>query len=209
MSRRKAIAGQRKSIINDLDEAENIVLSLLECASDVAGALSEMTTAKSKKMHGKKREDNNDEEDGKKVDTSFEQLTANVRSNGVGYLAGVKKLHELLAPHSSLVKSYKNHDGESSATEKNYKQPHKSLAAAVAGGNSSASSKIIQESTSNMYAVRVKKRLAMERKDIMKEMIRLEELDGDGDWDIEMEMDSSDTTTAGSKRKHKSIEEKG
>ena len=210
MSRRKAIAGQRKSIITDLDEAENIVLSLLECASSVASDLSEMTTAKSKKMHGKKSDNNRDEEEGGKVDASFEQLTANVRSNGVGYLAGVKKLHELLAPHSSLVKSYKNHDGEPSATEKNNKEHlHKSFAA-VAGGNSSASSKIIQEATSNMYAVRVKKRLAMERKDIMKEMIRLEEeLDGDGCSDIDMELDSSNTNTAGSKRKHKSIEEKG
>ena len=47
-ARRKAIAGQRQLVLDDLNEAENIVLSLLECASEVSSALSEMTTAKSK-----------------------------------------------------------------------------------------------------------------------------------------------------------------
>ena len=44
------------------------------------------------------------------------------------------------------------------------------------------SSEIVKMATSNMYAARVEKRLAVERREILKEMIRLEEdgLDGGG-----------------------------
>jgi len=171
-SRRKAIARQRDRVFQDLDEAENIVLSLLECASDVAGALSEMTTAKSNKRHGLKGDDGEEN-----AEDSFEDLTAKVRSNGVGYLTGVKKLHKLLAPHALLVKSYRNHDGEESAESD--KQSHISVAAVLPGTARTTkriSSNMVEEATSNMYAARVKKRLAMERSKILTEMIGLEEL---------------------------------
>lgn len=164
VSRHKSIAAERDRVFQDLEEAENIVLSLLECASEVSGALSDMTTAKSKKRHGEKGDD--EEEN---TEYSFKDLTAKVRCNGLGYLAGVKKLHQLLAPHASLVKSYKNHGEVSSEGEK---QPHANLAPA-----NSVSSKIVAEATSNMYAARVKKRLAMERCEILREMIRFEELE--------------------------------
>ena len=83
---------------------ENIILSLLECASDVADSLSEMTSAKINEKGN--NEDAN----------SFEELSARVRENGVGYLAGMKKLHRLLAPHAPLVKSYQNPEEGDAAT---------------------------------------------------------------------------------------------
>lgn len=170
--------------MNDLDEAENIVLSLLECASDLSTKLSGMTTSKSRKRHGVKGdEDNNKGNDN--TEESFEELTAGVRSNNVGYLAGVKKLHKLLAPHAELVKSYKNHDsGDRSASGSESQSNKTSIAAAVISGAGASdgrqkrtSSKVVEEATSNMYAARVKKRLAMERSEILSEMIRLEELE--------------------------------
>ena len=207
-ARRKAIASQRQSVLNDLNEAENIVLSLLQSASEVAGSLSEMTSAKSKQSSGSngKKGVDDDEEGGK----SFEELTANIRSNGVGYLAGVKKLHALLAPHSSLVKSYKNMTGEgeesADSTTDGISSHHKSLAASVAGGSinsSEASKKIVEDATSNLYAIRVKKRLAIEKSDILKEMIRLQELEdgedcSDGVANGDYANNKEDTTTSGS-----------
>ena len=214
VSRRKAIARKQDSVFNHLNEAENIVLSLLECAPSVAGALLEMTTAKSDKRHGEKKvadaNDNKDDDDGNNADEeSFEKLMAQVRSSGVGYLAGVKKLHGLLAPHASLVKSYKNHDREGTplSEEEDKQKSHKSLAAALprsaAGATNNISSKIVEEATSNMYAARVKKRLAKERSEILSEMIRLEEAEGgSGNQTEQMKIDED---TAGSKRKHESI----
>ena len=180
--------------MNDLDEAENIVLSLLECASDLSGKLSQMTTAKSKKRHGEKqKEEGGDKSTGGEEET-FEQLTAEVRENNVGYLAGVKTLHKLLAPHASLVKSYTNlMEGI----------PPPSSTAATPSQSSSIPSKIVEEATSNMYAARVKKRLAMEKSEILSEMIRLEELEGSS---INTgSVASMDTESACSKRKHESV----
>ena len=197
-SRRKAIAAQRDRVFQDLDEAEDVVLSLLECASDVAGALSDMTTAKSKTNNAE-----NGEDDGQKKGTaeSFEELTAKVRTNGVAYLAGVKSLHKLLAPHASLVKTYKNRNREQSATSADGEDPpSKTLSVISNPGGGMRTDKIVEEATSNMYAARVKKRLAMERREILKEMIRLEELEEeescDGNDSAIMNAD-----TAGSKRK--------
>ena len=200
-ARRKAIASQRQLVLDDLNEAENIVLSLLECASDVSSALSEMTTAKSKK-----RDESSSDAAEKTGEKSFEDLTAEVRSNGVGYLAGVKKLHKLLAPHSSLVKSYKNHgSGDSSSTAESDKQQSLAVTSA-AGGTNSTSSKLVEEATSNMYAVRVKKRLAMEKSEILQEMIRLEEMEEESETQqsggVEKK-DSTETEKVRPKRKRK------
>ena len=201
-SRRKAIAGHRDQAIKDLDEAETIVLSLLECASDTSDALSKMTAAKSKNSHGGKGHDT----EGNVDKESFEELTAKVRSNGVGYLAGVKKLHNLLSPHASLVKAYKNRDGGEASTESE-KQPQKSLSVVIPGA-AGAVSKIVEEATSNTYAARVKKRLALERSEILKEMIRLEELErSDGGEEKQSEAveekDTAGSKPAGSKRRRK------
>lgn len=72
-----------------------------------------------------------------------------------------------------------------------------------AGATNNISSKIVEEATSNMYAARVKKRLAKERSEILSEMIRLEEAEGgSGNQTEQMKIDED---TAGSKRKHESI----
>ncbi|KAL3772066.1 hypothetical protein ACHAWU_008088 [Discostella pseudostelligera] len=160
-SRRKLISAQRQTVIDDMDAAENIVLSLLDIASDVAGALSDMTTAKSKKRH----EERSIEED-RNVEDTFEDLTAKVRSSGAVYLAGVKCLHKLLAPHSNYVKSLNKPGGEDNADDKVNSHNR-------SGAPNNAFSKIVAESISNMHAVRVKQRLAIERCEILREMIRL------------------------------------
>jgi hypothetical protein len=179
-ARRKEVSAKRDRLFNDLDQAENIILSLLDCASDVANSLSEMTTAK---VNGNAN--------------SFEDLSSRIRENGVGYLAGVKKLHSLLAPHASLVKSYRHQDDDASV--KSEKEP----ATSVNEKEPALSDVIVKKATSNMYAARVEKRLALERSSVLREMIRLEELESS-------ENDAAATvgedTASGSKRKHETIE---
>jgi hypothetical protein len=195
-SRRKLIAAQRQTVIDDMDVAENIVLSLLDIASDVAGALSDMTTAKSKKRH----EERSIEEDGN-LEDSFEDLTAKVRSSGAVYLAGVKCLHKLLAPHSNYVKSLNKPGGEDSADDEVNSHNR-------SGAPNNAFSKIVAEATSNMHAVRVEQRLAIERCEILREMIRFHEVEecSSNDEETRGEEGSHNNDVAGSKRKHISVE---
>jgi len=71
---------------------------------------------------------------------------------------------------------------------------------------------MVGDATSNVYAVRVKRRLAMERCEILRQMIQLEE----EDEEVSREEDCENGTVAevpprngdaaGSKRKHDSIE---
>lgn len=182
-TRRRAISSSRDEVFNDLEEAETIVLALLQCASEVSESLSKMTMARSRSQINDGDGGNNNGDA-----ASFEQLSAQVRQNGVGYLAGVTKLHELLAPHASLVKSYRNHTTAATATattntdntKNNNAQGSASTDTTTKNSSEIASfnpnsSEIVNMATSNMYAARVEKRLAVERREILKEMIRLEE----------------------------------
>jgi len=195
-SRRKAISLQRGRVFKDLEEAEGIALSLLECASEAAGALSDMTSARTKEKYEESLESKSDE-------PSFEELASQVRRNGSGYLKGVTKIHSLLAPHSSLVKVYKNHNRPESQ-EDVAKKPQGSLASTVGGGTDSVSKKVVEQATKNMYAARVAHRLAVERSEILKEMLQMEE--------SERESASNETTCdpgendGDKKRKHGSEE---
>ena len=213
------------------------MLSLLEYAAEVAGTLSEMTTAKVRRKDGRSSMvEGNEEDDDNKMKMeereeetkSFEDLKAKVRAIGIGYLEGVKKLHRILAPHADLVKSYRNHDDSEkkpSYSLENEKQPHESLETVPATPSGSTNdnspvSKVVEGVTSNMYAARVEKRLAMERSEILKEMIRLEELESslDGEGSLASKNGASGPVegssegwkvsfdTAGFKRKHESME---
>ena len=161
-------------MFHDLEEAETIVLALLQCASETSDSLSKMTVARSRHHHL----NNSEAAAAGEGSITFEQLAAQVRSNGVGYLAGVTKLHQLLAPHASLVKSYRNHASTAAANnsqgETSKRNDTTTITSEIASFHPN-SSEIVKLATSNMYAARVEKRLAVERREILKEMIRLEE----------------------------------
>jgi hypothetical protein len=129
-------------------------------------------------------------------ENAFEDLAHKIRENGVGYLAGVKKVHSLLAPHASLVKSYQNLDSEQTETiDKQGSAQHKEEA--------SKANEIVKKAASSMYSARVEQRLALERSAVLKEMIRLEEMESaTNDVDGHSEGESA---AAGSKRKAESI----
>jgi hypothetical protein len=245
--RRKAIESQRKSVLDDLDKAEDVVLALLELASGVTSALSDMTTATSSstttttttttRQSGSSELTNNVEEGGEGDNNnarqqlggkSFEELATRVSSGSAGYSTGVKKLHTLLAPHAHYVKSLTNSNkltstngtdngGERSTTFNNYGSLMTAATSSSIVSNSKDGNdfgKIIKEATSNMYAVRVKKRLVMERCEVLRQMIQLEEEDDDvtlseetGQVKVEEEQDDKPkkkvSAAASSKRKRR------
>jgi hypothetical protein len=222
-ARRKVIESQRKLVLDDLDKAEDVVLALLELASGVTNALSDMTTATSSNSSTIKtrryddiKESTNNGESREKDDNnarrqlggkSFEELATRVSSGSAGYSTGVKKLHTLLAPHAHYVKSLTNNNNRLTSTvtdkisgERSTSNSYGSLVAATSSSIVSNSKdgnvfgKIIEEATSNMYAVRVKKRLVMERCEVLRQMIRLEDdddgtLSGTGQVKVEEEQD--------------------
>eukprot|EP00986_Skeletonema_menzelii_P005786 scaffold2144_cov149-Skeletonema_menzelii.AAC.6 len=173
-TRRRAISSSRDEVFHDLEEAETIVLALLQCASETSDSLSKMTVARSRHHHL----NNSEAATAGEGSITFEQLAAQVRSNGVGYLAGVTKLHQLLAPHASLVKSYRNHASTAAANNSQGETSKRNDTTTITSDIASFhpnSGEIVKLATSNMYAARVEKRLAVERREILKEMIRLEE----------------------------------
>lgn len=187
-----------------MDEAEDLVLGLLRCASEAAGELRDMTCAPVGGGEEKK--------DGKGSErASFQELAVRVRENGKAYLAGVKRLHGLLAPHAPLVKSYRNHRRDDDNDDDNNNDDAHGQA---------VTERIVANATSNMYAARVEKRLAAERSEILKEMLRLEKREAEEEEDgnavenekrngkqdnTDMDDDNGDATMAGSKRKLEAI----
>lgn len=205
-TRRKVISSSRNQLFQDLEEAENIVLALLHCASEVSYSLSSMTTAKSRhhQQQELKSEEDDDcdgeqsKKDNKTTQLTFEELSAQVRSNGIGYLAGVTKLHELLKPHASLVKAYHNHRHHTAAisgvddTKGQQKQQSQQQTSSDIATLTGSNSKLVKMVTSNMSAARVEQRLAIERRDILREMIRLEELEQEDEGEC-VGVDDGDT----------------
>jgi len=228
-ARRKVIESQRKLVLDDLDKAEDVVLALLELASGVTNALSDMTTASTIKTrrHGCSELTNNGESREKDDNNarrqlggkSFEELATRVSSGSGGYSTGVKKLHTLLAPHAHYVKSLTNNNNRVTSTitdkisgERSTSNNYGSLMAATSSSIVSNSKdgnvfgKIIEEATSNMYAVRVKKRLVMERCEVLRQMIQLEEdddgaLSGTGQVKAEEEQKTKKVSAAASSKR--------
>lgn len=165
-----------------------------------------MTTAKSRhhqqqELKSEEDDDCDGEQSNKDIKTTqltFEELSAQVRSNGIGYLAGVTKLHELLKPHASLVKAYHNHRHHTAAisgvddTKGQQKQQSQQQTSSDIATLTGSNSKLVKMVTSNMSAARVEQRLAIERRDILREMIRLEELEQE-DEDECVGVDDGDT----------------
>ena len=136
---------------------------------------------------------------------TFEELSAQVRSNGIGYLAGVTKLHELLKPHASLVKAYRHHHSAAISGVDNTKgqqqQPPQQQSSSDIATLTGSNSEFVKMVTSNMSAARVEQRLAIERRDILREMIRLEELEHDDDGVGVDDGDKSEEDLKSKKRK--------
>ena len=159
-ARRSARLERQAMIFASIDEAEDLALDIIGLASSTSSALSDLTTPS---------------EDGEDASSRLEAL---IRSNGDEYLEKVKRVHALLTPHAGLVAAYRNHEEEDMAEPGASPFP---VATTLTEDAGAAALKGKEDESSahhkNMYAARVEMRLAMERKKILIELLRLEKKD--------------------------------
>ena len=122
------------------------------------------------------------------------------KQNGEDYLDKVARVHALLSPHAGKIVAYSNHEVDTATAT--------ATAAAAAADDGTAKSEAEAETgekkKNNMYAAKVEMRLAIERRDVLKEFLRLEKeelgMDGDdheGDGDEEDKDDRKPSSTNG------------
>jgi len=179
--RKRQIKERQLQLLEDLDQAEELTLQLLQLAASTTQELADAT------LEG-------DEEKWKTC-----------QKNGVEYMQKVKQIHTLLSPHAHYVVAYKNHavdegtlesepsHSDEASTAKNSTSIKRSASNESAIGGTAkkmkksqgeqsndtediagASTKMKVGQAGNMYAARVEKRLAIERRNILREMLRLE-----------------------------------
>jgi len=120
-----------------------------------------------------------------------EVLTDRIRSNGKEYVSKLGRIYSLLEPRAHLVVSYGNLPPPSSSSSSSSAASANATTVAVVNNeklplstthsNDTTTNKKkdgdATTNTHNMYASRLEMRLAIERRDLMKELVRLEKQD--------------------------------
>ena len=216
---------KRHEVFDKLDQAESMVLDILNIASETTKGF-EYLASDSNHHHLDGISKDNDEDDNsppmkEKVEIKWKNK---IRQNGKLYMDNLKQIHDLLITHSNLVVDYgiinniaKQDKVEEGAETKNNIDGD-------SNNNDDASSTKTQEGkveNDNMYASRLEMRLAIDKKNLLndlveleKNMIKEENINRDDDDDDELkpsgitkheeedvEMKSLDGNNAGIKRK--------
>ena len=152
---------KRHEVFNDLDNAERLVMNILTIATSTSEAFSSLAL---------NAQIMDSEENGKDetVKQNARHLQHRIRKNGQEYLSKIKKIHDLLAPHASLVKAYGNL--QESTEEKTTSLPS---SAAVASTTEEADGAMRMDN--DMYVSRLEMRFAIERRNLLRQMVCLEE----------------------------------
>jgi len=148
-SKKRARTEGQARLLADLDEAEVTVLGMVALASETAAALSGLAGGVDATCSA----------------AAAKQMAELGKKNGEDYLDRVARVHALLSPHAEKVVAYSNHEVDTVA------------AAAAAEGDEAAKSEagsLEEKKNNNMYAAKVEMRLAIERKNVLKEFLRLE-----------------------------------
>lgn len=157
---------RQASLFTDLDKAEGLALDLLALASSTARSLADVVGSVGSSAHASNKQ---------------------IRSNGKDYLEKVSAIHALLEPHAHVVVAYKNHgvdvdvdvDKRGNERERDDDDDDDEHAATPTKQKSDDGASKNQRSDSvvhNMYAARVECRLALERRDVLNEYLRLEKV---------------------------------
>jgi hypothetical protein len=206
---------KRHEVFDKLDEAESIVLDILNIAKDTTKGLEFLASAhdintdmgikvmtsepldstSSTKNNSNSDDKNQNQNQSMDIDVKQDQDTKEenqekkmkdeeswkkkIRHDGKLYMQKLKRIHDLLTPHSDLVVNYDNVRSQEQNTEQN---------AVVTPPASSTSSLSKTPSTTanndendkkdktknNMYASRLETRLAIDKKNLMNDLVQLE-----------------------------------
>jgi len=170
-SKRKQL--KKHSVFDDLDKAESLVLDLLSLSSSTADSLSQLaqpppTLTSQEPQQNHLILQNSHDRNNQNIHNTNDELTERIRSNGKEYLSKLGRIYSLLEPRAHLVVSYGNLSPPTSSSSA-------SASATVADNNKRDGEVKVNH---NMYASRLEMRLAIERRDLMKELVRLEKQDG-------------------------------
>jgi len=143
------------------------VLDLLSLSSSSADALSRLSCPTTGVVQG----------GGKGGLEGKEELEEQIRKNGREYVEKLGNIYSLLEPRAHLVVSYGNLTSSTAAAAEGGEDGR-------AGGGTKSTPLLLDDDTvkkkgtkdgrNNMYASRLEMRLAIERRDLMKELVRLE-----------------------------------
>ena len=165
-SKKRVRTERQAKLFADLDEAEATVLGMIALASETASALSDLASGREAASATGGGGDDADTD----TAAAAKKIAELAKKNGEDYLDKVARVHALLSPHAEKVVAYSNHEvdtAEASASA--------AAAAAAAVDDETAKSEAqAREKKNNMYAAKVEMRLAIERRDVLKEFLRLE-----------------------------------
>ncbi len=193
---------KKNQALEDLHKAEDLVLELLTICSDTTRRFSLLSTG-----------DDKDEDRGTsaKVLTKQESSMTSasgtsttdsasecghwdmIARNGTQFQDSIKKIHALLVPHAGLVVNYDYGDGN--ATTQN-----NGGSKTLTHSSDAAESDSKKEGSKNMYESRMEMKLAIERRNLVQDLLRLEQQQRDTNKK-ELETESSLNDESSLKRK--------
>lgn len=162
---------KRHGVFGDLDNAERLVMDILSIATSTSEAFSGLAQSTQIVASEENGEDETLKQNGR-------QLQHRIRKNGQEYLSKIKKIHDLLAPHASLVKSYGN-------LQESIEKKTSDLPTSTAADSTTEKVEGVTSMKNNMYVSRLEMRFAIERKNLLREMVRLEEAEVSSDEENE------------------------
>jgi hypothetical protein len=174
----------------DLDHAEDISLKLLEiCANTTdqfaAMAGGDMGGAEPTGLSESADERNDGSiSDGKNSSMSTSSSTSNeeqhritkIQKNGIEFRAKLAKIHDLLSPHAHLVVNYSNLEEMKRIDNLSPDSSQVKTNVIVGGGveDDAKEGDSKAHKTKNMYTSRLEVRLAIERKNVLRNLLKLE-----------------------------------
>ena len=163
----------------DLDKAEDSVLSLLNICASTTDQLAAMAEGIGGSNGGGQGSDDKSSVSSTSISTSTttiidQRRITKVQKNGYEFREKLKEIHDLLAPHKHLVVDYK---AFASTTIDSVEQSGQDGSGKTSDGNNSDKkdeAKKEEKIENNMYASRLEMRLAIERRNLLKDMLKLE-----------------------------------
>ena len=160
-SKKRVRTERQAKLFADLDEAEATVLGMIALASETASALSDLASGR----EGASTTTGGGDDTDAAAATAAKKIAELGKKNGEDYLDKVARVHALLSPHAEKVVAYSNHEVDTAEAADS---------AADSNDETAKSEAEPREKKNNMYAAKVEMRLAIERRDVLREFLRLE-----------------------------------
>jgi len=168
---------KKNQALEDLHKAEDLVLELLMICSDTTRRFSLLSTGEDKDAGKGTRAKVITKQESSATSTSGTSTSESdsesghwdmIARNGTQFQESIKKIHDLLVPHADLVVNYDYGDGTDAALNDRRDK-------ATTHPTDGAESDSKKEEGKNMYESRMEMKLAIERRNLVQDLLRLEQ----------------------------------